>query len=101
MALGKSLAEIAAMPLSEFTTWFAFYELEPWGCPVEDQRAETQLNVMVRLGAQPGTKVPTFFDRWPKKEEVKAAPQVDLTLKIKGFFAAYEMRQNKKNPAAQ
>ena len=101
MALGKTLAEVAAMPLTEFTTWYAFYELEPWGCPVEDQRAETQLNVMVRLGAKPGTTVPTFFKRWPEKEQAQPEPEAHLNTKIRGFFAAYEMRQNKKSEAAQ
>ena len=98
MALGKTLGEIATMPLSELTTWYAFYQLEPWGCDVEDQRSAYMLSLFYQANAKPGSQVPVFYKRWP---EEKAIAEVDKEqhIKIKGFFAAYTERQNKKTPA--
>lgn len=99
MGLGKTLGEIATMPMSELTTWYAFYQLEPWGCDVEDQRSSYALSLFYQANAKPGTPVPTFYDRWKIKEEAKPEPEANLHTKIKGFFAAYTQRQNKANPA--
>ncbi|MEV5030989.1 hypothetical protein MRBLMC3_000143 [Sphingobium sp. LMC3-1-1.1] len=96
MALGKTLGEIAAMPVSEFATWCAFYQLEPWGCHVEDQRSAYMLSLFYQANSKPGTPLPTFYQRWPEEEKVEKQPEGNLHTKIKGFFAAYTERQNRK-----
>ena len=100
LALGKSLYEVAAMPLPEFTTWAAYYELEPWGCPVEDERSRNQLTLFYSAyRASSDTPIPTFYDRWKLEEKTAPEPESHLHNKIKGYFKAYAERQNKNNPA--
>lgn len=95
LALGKSLSEIAAMPMSEMTTWYAFYQLEPWGCAVDDERSANMLSLFYSANSKPGAPIPTFYKRWPEEKKVETEPDSNLHIKIKGFFAAYAERQKK------
>lgn len=94
LALGKSLSEVMAMPMSEMTTWYAFYQLEPWGCPTDDERSAHMLTLFYSANSKPNSPIPTFYKRWPSKEKKEEAqPKNDLHLKIKGFFSAYASRK--------
>lgn len=94
MALGKSLTEINSMPSSEFIQWRAFYQLEPFGCPVEDQRVNAQLQLAFQANSERGIRVPNFFDRWKWATETDEPPaETTVTGKANAFFAAYEANQ--------
>lgn len=96
LALGKTLSEIAAMDMSEMVTWYAYYQLEPWGCPVEDERSSNMMTLFYMANSKQGTPVPTFYERWPKeKKSEPTEPDSNLHIKIKGFFSAYTERQKK------
>lgn len=96
LALGKSLSEIASMPMQEMIIWAAFYQLEPWGCPVEDQRSAHMLNLFYQANSKPGTPVPTFYNRWPEEtQDEEPQSENNLHIKVKGFFSAYTDHQKK------
>lgn len=95
LALGKTLSEISSMPHSEFITWRAYNILEPFGCPVEDQRVDAQMKLFFSANAKEGTPIPDFFKRWElEKEEGAPSPQA-LEAKIKGFFKGRQDAQSK------
>ncbi len=76
----------------------AYYGLEPWGCPVEDERSANAMTLFYMANSKQGTTVPKFYQRWPEEEKVEPQTDANLHVKIKGFFAAYTERQNKKAP---
>lgn len=65
--LGKSLAELDAIPVSELLGWQALYQFEPWGCPADDSRTEALLRMTFAINSKRGTKIPErFIDRDPE-----------------------------------
>lgn len=85
MGLGKTLAEIEAIDKDELFGWMAFYQLEPWGCPVEDQRAATGLDLLYAINSKPGTKHPEWFDRGERRADVEPSPE-QTEENIRDFF---------------
>jgi len=96
LALGKSLGEIGQLSHSELMMWRAYYDLEPWGCPVEDQRVAAQLELFFQANKAPGAKVPVFFDRLAPYREAEQPKAESLDNKVKSFFAAYQANQKRK-----
>jgi hypothetical protein len=85
LGLGKTLAEIEAIDKDELFGWMAFYQIEPWGCPVEDQRAATGLDLLYAINSKPGTKHPQWFDRGERRVEVGPTPE-ETEENIRDFF---------------
>ena len=85
MGLGKTLAEIEAIDKDELFGWMAFYQYEPWGCAVEDQRAATGLDLLYAINSKPGTKHPEWFDRGERRADVEPT-QEQTEENIRDFF---------------
>ncbi|WP_321919307.1 phage tail assembly protein T [Paraburkholderia tropica] len=63
----------------EFGRWIAFYELEPWGNPVEDLRVGAQLSMVANINRDRKKAPEPFglldFVPWSKdRPEAKAEP---------------------------
>lgn len=87
MGLGKTLAEIETITDEELSGWMAFYDLEPWGCPVEDQRTEMGLSLLYAINTKRTTKIPRFIDRDPEGRMFQPLSQEELEDNIVTFFA--------------
>jgi hypothetical protein len=66
MGLGKTLSEIEHVGPDEMAGWMAFWQLEPWGCPADDHRAELGLNLLYAVNSKSNAKIPLFIDRDPE-----------------------------------
>jgi hypothetical protein len=84
------------MPHSEFITWRAYNTLEPFGCPVEDQRANFLLQLTHAIHRKDGAETPAdWFNRWEIENEEEAPSPQALEAKIKGFFKGRQDAQSK------
>lgn len=82
------------MSPKEFFGWMAFYELEPFGCFVEDQRHEAHLQLHYAINSKPGADIPRFLDRDPLTTQEKEAARVAREEKeLLAFFDKIEARQ--------
>lgn len=78
------------MPRDEFVAWMAYYDIEPWGCDVEDQRTQVIASLIFQANSKPGTKTPRFFERdiQPKPKSVtKRVSSKVLDDKFRNLFA--------------
>ena len=92
MGLGKTLSEIEHVDADEMVGWMAFWQLEPWGCPAEDHRAELGLNLLYAINSKANAKIPLFIDRDPEGR-VKADPTPEqLDDSIIDFFLGKTIR---------
>lgn len=87
MGLGKTLAELEHISNDELNGWMAFYQLEPWGCPVEDQRTEFQLQLLYAINSKKNAKIPRFIDRDPDNHIKSVPTEEELENDIRDFFA--------------
>ncbi|SEM40568.1 hypothetical protein SAMN05192583_0073 [Sphingomonas gellani] len=92
MGLGKTLAELESMTAEELTGWYAFYQLEPWGCLVEDHRTELGLNLLFNINAKKGSKAPRFIERDPQRHQTIDPTPEELDENIKDFFMGKTVR---------
>lgn len=84
----------AEMSPDELVEWAAYYDFEPWGAPVEDQRWQTLCDLTVRMNSEkPPKTMLQFFDRDPDEtarlaelERAKEARGSALDAKIEAFF---------------
>jgi hypothetical protein len=51
LALGKSISEVRNLSFEEYSSWRAFYQLEPWGWHDEEYRTSALLAMMVNVNA--------------------------------------------------
>jgi hypothetical protein len=98
MGLGKTLVEIDHISPEELTGWQAFYELEPWGCLVEDHRTELGLNLLYGINSKPGQKIPRFIDRDPEANKPAEQTPEGLEDDIRGFFSGKTIMAEKSEP---
>lgn len=55
LALGKTVGELASqLSFSEFVSWCAFYDLEPWGYHMDNWRSAIQPLVAVQIASKRG-----------------------------------------------
>lgn len=87
LGLGKTLAELENISNDELNAWMAFYQLEPWGCPPEDQRAELGLNLLYAINAPKNATIPRFIDRDPDSYVKPDPTPEELENNIRDFFA--------------
>lgn len=87
MGLKKTLAELEGISKDELVGWLAFYELEPWGCPVEDHRTELGLNLLYAINSKPNSTIPRFIDRDPQGRKSEEPTEEELEQNIIDFFA--------------
>lgn len=85
--LGKTLAELEHISNDELNGWMAFYQLEPWGCLVEDHRAELGLQLLFAVNAKANAKIPTFIERDPESLIKPDPTPEELENNIRDFFA--------------
>ena len=86
LGLGKTLAELEHIDADELAGWLAFWELEPWGCPAADHRAELGLNLLYAINSTPGSTIPRFIDRDPQKNSKPDPTPEELEESIRDFF---------------
>lgn len=86
LGLGKTLAEIEAIDKNELFGWMAFYHYEPWGCPVEDQRAAAGLDLLFAINSKSGTKHPEWFDRGDGAARSQEPTPEQVEENIRDFF---------------
>lgn len=98
MGLGKTLAELEHIDRDELTGWMAFYQLEPWGCLVEDHRTELGLNLLYGINSKQGTKIPRFIDRDPQGSKSAEPTPEELEQNIMDFFAGRTIQAPEKKP---
>lgn len=94
MGLGKTLAELESLSPDELLGWQAFYDLEPWGCGVEDHRFETLAYLMFATASKKGAAVPRFFDRDPQPTPPPATPE-ELDNKIRDALSGFRIIKKK------
>jgi hypothetical protein len=75
LALGKSLAEVRALPYPEFRRWQLFYMLEPWGFQNDEYRTASILTMLFNInrGKRKSKSEKDFMRNLPKKvlEEIR------------------------------
>lgn len=54
------------VPAGELVTWYAFYQLEPWGSERDDYRAALTASVMLNMNKRPGAKDLNPHDFYPR-----------------------------------
>ena len=68
------------MGSATFTEWLAFFQLEPWGCEIEDGRAASSLTMMANAWGKKRRRVEQFMpDRDGRKMLTGAAMVAFLT----------------------
>ena len=91
MTVGQMLAQ---MTREELVEWMAFYQLEPWGARIEDQRygiiAATVANVMSSSG-----KRYTSTDFFPPKTERER--QLNIAAKVMAAFSKFPVVDKRKH----
>jgi hypothetical protein len=78
------------MDYNEFLEWTAFYEIEPFGTPTEDNRWENLLSLFWSANSTSRSKPPRFFDRDPEETKRIAAERssaMSLDEKLRAYFA--------------
>ena len=76
----------------------AFYELEPWGCMIDDQRAQVLAGLTFAVNSDGKTPIPNFFDRTYKPDdkeddEVIEAQRRNVVHQIQGYFLTYAQHE--------
>ena len=99
LALGKTLAELEAMPHDEFVGWQAFYSLEPWGCPAEDHRAAMALDFQWAVNSKPNSEPPRWFDPDPESRAKPDPTPEQLDESIRDFFIGKTVKAETNAPA--
>ncbi len=87
LGLGKTLAELEHISNDELNAWMAFYDLEPWGCPADDHRAELSLHLLYAINSKPNATIPRFIDRDPQSNIKPDPTPEELDNSIRDFFA--------------
>ncbi|ATP18567.1 hypothetical protein BV87_09305 [Sphingobium yanoikuyae] len=100
--MGRTVEELSAsLSDDELTEWMAFYDVEPFGCAVEDDRARHIVSIL--FNAYDGKNEPDWFDRdpdWTAELRRRAAPTADeLEDKIDAFFSAKLTGQDSRDAA--
>lgn len=110
MALGKTLAQIDALPVAEVNEWAEFFELEPFGLPASDALQANLASLLANIHRDTRARPEPFslkdflvFSRQdPTQNEDQQAPTVDglnrdqLTLLL--GFQALKVRSQKSQP---
>jgi hypothetical protein len=77
LAMGRTVGDLgAAMDSAELTEWLAFYDLEPWGCGVEDARTALVACLLANQWKGKDDKPAAFEDFLPDRGGERAARQV-------------------------
>jgi hypothetical protein len=78
------------MSADELLEWEAYSCCEPFGSPVEDERARISSQLFYSANSQKGTPVPDFFDRDPEETaRARAILEADqLEDNLESFFNA-------------
>lgn len=100
MGLGKTLAELEGMTAEELNGWIAYYQMEPWGCLVEDHRAATGLDLLFAVNSKQGTKIPRWFDRDPQSNVQAIPTPEELQENIRDFFIGKTIIKQADEPPA-
>ncbi len=88
--MGRTVAELEeTMSMDEYMEWAAFYELEPWGTPAEDDR--WRLNYSLVWAINSDKDQPVWLDRDPEETARREAAR-PLDDKINEFFSAMAVR---------
>lgn len=74
------------MTAEELDGWYAYYQLEPWGCLVEDHRASASLDLLFAVNSKKGQKPPRWFERDPQRLEKPDPTPAELDENIRDFF---------------
>lgn len=97
LALGKSLAEVRALPFEEFTAWKTFYKLEPWGWHDREIRTASILTKLhnMHVSKRSDVKSPKDFytDRLKAMEEAYSERDLQATLRARLLEANIEERR--------
>lgn len=93
--MGRTVAELSAtMSREEFLEWNAYYDVEPFGSPAEDDRARHIVSIL--YAAYGGNDDVRWFDRdpeWTAHLDELNRPPLDDT--IEAFFEARLQKQAK------
>ena len=81
LALGKSLAEVRAMPYPEYRSWQVFYLLEPWGWANEEYHFAALLAMLYNANRGKNGKARSVKDFMREMEahlmkELQEAPDI-------------------------
>jgi hypothetical protein len=57
LALGKTIAQVRAMPYDEFESWKTFYLIEPWGWHDREYRIASLLSMIVNVNVKKENQV--------------------------------------------
>lgn len=77
---------LAELSSREFAGWAAFFEIEPWGCAVEDHRAGViAASVINMAGMRSKRQDYTPSDLFPPRNQ-PLAPRLPIAERVKAFF---------------
>lgn len=64
--MGRTVEELSAtLSPAEWVTWMAYYQLEPFGSPADDDRFRVLTTHVIAPHMRSGSELPFFFDRDP------------------------------------
>jgi hypothetical protein len=88
--LGRTIAELeATLDIDEYYEWQAYYTVEPFGTPAEDDRWRQHYALFYSANAAVGAEQPEWLDRTPEETarlRAKVSAAVSVEDKIEAFF---------------
>ena len=81
------------MSMSELYEWEAFYQVEPWGTPAEDDRWRQAYALTFAVNASAGASQPDWLDRIPEETARRRAREeaaISVEDKVEAFFPKQE-----------
>jgi hypothetical protein len=75
------------MSLDELYEWEAYYQLEPFGSPADDDRWRMLYSLYFSVNAKPGTEHPDWLDRDPE-ETLRRRASITMEDKMEAFFGS-------------
>lgn len=95
--MGRTVEELTAtLSHEELQEWIAFHDFEPFGAPVEDQRARISNEIAFKAGNFEGDSIPDYilFDRDPEETE-RIREKTRRIVELEQLRAFFESRMEK------
>jgi hypothetical protein len=80
------------MTLDELYEWEAYYQLEPFGSPADDDRWRQMYALYFGANTAAGTEQPDWLDRDPE-ETLRKRASVTIEDKMEAFFASIAVEE--------
>ena len=86
---------LARISTRDFNEWLAFYNLEPWGSPIESRRAAATPWLLASIYRKPGARAPDFDDFILPRDAGDSPRKTQDPAKMEAIFRAFATAHNK------